>query len=100
MIDDRPSRLHQSLANRVSGRLSIGERFYNLLSGPGCSRMIRHVEVQHLVPMMFPHDEHEQHFILIVGTVKKVHGHRLTEVIVQEGFPGLSGRTAEGPEDA
>jgi hypothetical protein len=42
--------------------LSIGESLHNLLSGPGCGRMIRHIEVQHPTLMMFQHDEHEQHF--------------------------------------
>ena len=73
-----------TIANHVSGRLSIGESLHNLLSGPGCGRMIRHIEVQHPTPMMFQHDEHEQHFHGDRRDGEKVHGHRLTEMIVEE----------------
>ena len=48
--------------NQISGPFSIGKGLDNLLSGLGCIRMIRHIEVHQSASMMLQHDEHEQHF--------------------------------------
>ena len=61
--------------------------------------MVSEVEVQHLAPAMFQHDEHEQHFHGDRRHGEKVHRHRLPEVIVKKGLPRLSGWTAERPDD-
>jgi hypothetical protein len=73
------------------GRTLVSEGLADLLGRPGCTGMLRHIEMQHLASTMFQHQEHEQHLHRDRRHGEEVDGSHLTQVIVQEGRPGLAG---------
>jgi hypothetical protein len=60
-----------AIAEEIRGRRSVRERLYDLLCSPSSGGMLTHIEMQHLATVVFQENEYEQHFIVIVGTVKK-----------------------------
>ena len=56
---------------QISRHSIFWERFDNLLRGPFCRGMLRHIEMQDAATLMRQHDEYEQHAQLQRGTVKK-----------------------------
>src|SRR4030095_12114998 len=83
------------IAEEITGRLSIGERLDDLLRRPGRSRMLGHIEMQHLATTMFQHDKYEQYLHRERRHSKEVDRYHLTDMIVQESLPGLVRRSAE-----
>src|SRR4029453_17485831 len=88
------------IANKITGSVSIGERLDDLLRSPGRSRMLRHIEMQHLATTMFQHDKYEQHLHRERRHSKEVDRYHLTDMIVQESLPGLVRRPAELSQNA
>ena len=48
------------VANETAGRIATGERFDDLLGGPGRRRMFGHIEMQHPSTLVLQHHEDEQ----------------------------------------
>jgi len=89
-----------SIPQEIARGVVLGKGLENLLGRPGRGGVLRHVEVQHLAPTMFQHDEHEQNLEGDRGHGEEVHRNHLSEVIVQKRFPGLAGRPRQSPEDS
>ena len=49
-----------SISEQILGRILVSEGLDDLLGRPGCTGMLRHMEMQHLATTMFQHQEHEQ----------------------------------------
>ena len=60
-----------SVTDQESGCLGIGTSLHDVLGGPSRSRMLGDRKVQHLATAVIEHKEYEQHFKVIVDTVKK-----------------------------
>src|SRR5215469_18598633 len=79
-----------SISEQILGRILVSEGLDDLLRRPGCTGMLRHMEMQYLATTMFQHQEHEQHLPRDGRHGEEVDGNHLTDVIVQEGLPGLA----------
>jgi len=88
-----------AIAEEITGRMSFGERLYDLLRGPSAGRMLRHIKVQHLATVMFQDDEYEQYLHRDSRRRKEISGYHLADVVVQEGPPGLVRRAAEPAQE-
>ena len=49
-----------AIADEIMGRVSVCERLYDLLCGPSTSRMLGHIEMQHLATIVVQDNKHEQ----------------------------------------
>src|SRR5262249_1528651 len=87
-----------SISEQILGRILISEGLDDLLGRPGCTGMLRHMEMQHLATTMFQHQEYEQHLHRERRHGEEVDGDHLTQVIVLEGLPGLTGSSRQLPE--
>ena len=87
-----------SISEQILGRILVSEGLDDLLRRPGRTGMLRHSEMQHLATTMFQHQEYEQYLHRDRRHGEEVDGDHLTQVIVQEGLPGLTGSSRQLPE--
>ena len=89
-----------AIADEILGSLSVCERLYDLLCGPSPGGMLGHIKVQHLATIMFEDNEYERHLHRDGRHCKEIGRHYLTDMVVQEGPPGLVRRATESAQDA
>src|SRR4051794_20288628 len=83
------------IAEEVTGRVSVCERLYDLLCGPSSSRMLGHIEMQHLATIVLQDNKHEQDLHRDGRHDKEIGGDQRADMVVQERPPGLVGRPTE-----
>ena len=88
------------IAEEVTGRVSVCERLYDLLCRPSPSRMLGHIEMQHLATIVFQDDQYEQHPQCDGRHRKEIDRYHLADMIMQEGSPGLVRRSPELAQEA
>jgi len=62
--------------------------------------MIRYGKVQNLAPAMFEHDEYEQHLHADGGHRKEVNRDDLSDMVVKERLPRLTGPPRKAAQDS
>ena len=88
------------IAEEVTGSVSVCERLEDLLRGPGRSWMLSHIKMQHLATIVFQDNKHEQYLQRDSRHGKEIGGYYFTDMVVQEGPPGLVRRAAEPAQEA
>src|SRR5438132_1868533 len=78
-----------TVPNQISRHNIFGECFDDLLRGPFCRGMLRHIEMQHTATLMCQHHEYKKHSQLQGGNSKEINGDQLTDVVAQKGLPAL-----------
>jgi hypothetical protein len=88
------------IAEEILGRVSAGERFYDLLCRPSSGRMLGHIDMQHLATVVFQENEYEQYPHGDCRHSKEIDRDHLADMVVQEGSPRLVRRPPEVAQDA
>ena len=83
-----------AIAEEVGRRGVVRERLHELLGSPGRGGMLGDVEVDDPPPMVGEHDEDEQHAPVSGRHGKKIDGDEGSDVVGEEGAPGLRRRDA------
>src|SRR5260370_4873765 len=78
-----------TVTNPISGHNIFGECFDDLLRGPFCRGMLRHIEMQHTATLMCQDHEYKEDSQLQGGNGKEVDGDQLTDMVTQKSLPGL-----------
>src|SRR2546427_1636909 len=78
-----------TVPNQISWHNIFGECFDDLLCGPFCRGMLRHIEMQHTAALMCQDHEYKEDSELQGGNGKEVDGDQLTEMVTQKSLPGL-----------
>jgi hypothetical protein len=82
------------VTEQLPRRILVGERFGDLLSCPGGSRVRRDAEVKHAPPVMSEQKEDEENLVPDSRHDEEVDREDLPEVALEEGAPGGGGRLA------
>ena len=78
-----------TVPNQISRHNIFGECFDDLLRGPFCRGMLRHIEMQHTATLMCQDHEYKEDSQLQGGNGKEVDGDQLTDMVTQKSLPGL-----------
>ena len=75
-----------AVTQQIPRRRIPWKSFYDLLSYPLGDRMLSHVEVDHLAPMMRENNQDKQYLEFHRGHCEEIDGHQILEVVIDKRF--------------
>ena len=82
---------------QIAGGAILGKRFCDLAGRPFGGRMLRHVEVNRVSPLMTQHNKYEQQAEIQGPHYQKIDRYYLLNMVLQKCAPTLRGRLALAP---